>query len=102
MKKIDLTVRVHRVTPQRGHGMRPMPMQSNKLLTDVIAALVSYTGVAIYEANDIITFINELKANPVCEIDEAKLMLIEAALGNANVEVKATWATMINKLNKEG
>ncbi|MBE6319389.1 MAG: hypothetical protein E7075_00330 [Bacteroidales bacterium] len=111
MKQIDLTFKVNRVATFKNGSMLPtMSMKElmmvargkGQLLYEVIEALAKYNGGTISEANDTLTFIEELKLHPVCNISEEKFALIEKALATATVEVKAAWANMISQLNMEG
>ncbi len=110
MKKIDLTVKVNRVA-KFNNGTMPFMNRNElfnilrgkgQLLYEVIDALAAYQGGAISDANDTLAFVEELKSKPVCSISNARFALIENALANASVEVKATWANMVSHLNMEG
>lgn len=127
MKKIDLTYPMRRATKKavtlptlptkvtlseeakaklQSHPlfaqMNTLKANADTLKKEVLNALANYTSGTIAEAEEIFSLAEYLRDNPTCEISNAKFALIEKAIATSNVEVKVTWNTMINELNKEG
>lgn len=116
MKKIDLTYQMRRATkklslPTAQSELLEKLKMSNSLLTnmnnidtlkrEVLKAMANYNGGTIEEAEEMLTLIEFLRDNPTCEITDEQFAMVEHAISNASVEVKATWKSMVNELNAE-
>lgn len=113
MKKIDLTVRMNKVS------MANMPEFSttnitttnpllerlgmvNTLQRYIINALNNYIDCTIAQSADVIALAQKLKETPTCEVSEENFTIIESAIANAPAYVKAAWLNMVQSLNTEG
>lgn len=118
MKKIDLNYDMRRATkklslPTAQSELLEKLKMSNPLLAnmnmknldtlkrEVLKAMANYNGGTIEEAEEMLALIEFLHNNPVCEITDEQFAMVEHAISNASVEVKATWKSMVESLNAE-
>lgn len=114
MKKIDLTFKMRRATKKvatlptaqaealaklHNHPMFANLQNMDTLKKEVLSAMANYNGGTIDEAEEMFALTEYLRENPMCEVTDTQLALIEKAIGQASVEVKVTWKAMLNELN---
>ena len=113
MKKIDVTFKMRRAARKttlptaqaealaklHKHPMFAAMQNMDTLKKEVLSAMANYNGGTIDEAEEMFALTEYLRENPMCEVTDAQLALIEKAVGQASVEVKVTWKAMLNELN---
>lgn len=109
MKKINLKVKINRVLKNKIAPAMPMitptmslntMLKKDLLVTEVVNALINYTGGSIEDAQDTIALAERLNLQPIRTVSDEEFALIESAIATTTAEVKAAWSKMVKQNNE--